>query len=160
LDPNERLLPFVEPRGEIPLSYLLSLFSLPLSPRNPSLATPSPARVLVALAWARGLRPCPRRVQPCLMHAALARVVMFKFSLNSILKFSLIHVLRRATIRFKFSLISALHRATIRFNSSLGRVLRHAFRRTTFDFKFSLISVCRLALRRTTIRLNSYLIHA
>jgi hypothetical protein len=77
----------------------------------------------VALARPRGTAqrgPAPMR--------AAKRVVTFKFSLN--------HVLRRATNHFKSILI---------------HVLRRALCCATICFKFSLIGVC----CRTMIRLNS-----
>jgi hypothetical protein len=66
----------------------------------------------------------------------------FKFGLVEVLKFTFIHVLRRA-----------LRRATIYFNFRLFNVWRRASSRTTFHFKFSLDDVCRSALRRTTLDL-------
>jgi hypothetical protein len=44
VDPSERLLPSVEPRGEFPLFYLPSLSSLPLPMCAPSLRAADPAR--------------------------------------------------------------------------------------------------------------------
>jgi hypothetical protein len=40
-DYGERLPPIVEPRGELPLPFLLSLFSFPLPARSPSPERPS-----------------------------------------------------------------------------------------------------------------------
>jgi hypothetical protein len=179
LDPGEWLLPFVEPRGELSLSSLLSLFSLPLPARaalpvQPHPGAPPPARWPCAAArhrrgcsrpW-RGHAACshgvaqswldaalPRR-SPNPVRAALARAITFKFSFQ----FSLIYVLRRGIIHFKSSLISALRRAlrraTIHFNFSFGSVLRRAFHRATFRFKFSLINMCCRALRHATFRLK------
>jgi hypothetical protein len=155
LDLGERLPPIIEPWGELSLSSLISLFSLPLSMHPlPSVpAQPSPQRVPLPGGPAQ-CGPCGAR-SPVPVHVALAHVTI-KFSFKFILIHALRRALHRATIHFKFRLISVLchvlRRVTIRFNFSLGDVLRRAFRHGTFCFKFSLISVCRRTLRRVTFR--------
>jgi hypothetical protein len=113
-------------------------------PRDPILAVPS--------ARSRGAQRVPVRAVT-FPRTAIARAT-FKFYLISF-KFSLIYVLRRATIYFKFRFISVLrhmlHRMTIHFNFRLFNVLRRAFYRATIYFKFSLSGVCRRALRRATL---------
>ena len=150
LDPGEQLLSSIEPVVSSPFLHPLSLpplvDPLPCVRAAPPHAAPtrplpgSPARRgpcgawlgCVALTRPRGTA----RRGPTPMHAA-KRVVTFKFSLN--------HVLRRATIHFKSILI---------------HVLRRTLRCATIRFKFSLISVCCRVFRRVTIHFNStYIMH-
>jgi hypothetical protein len=83
--------------------------------------------------WQPSRPACPRRAQRVHVRAT---VVAWRST------FSLID--------FNFSLVDVLRRATIRLNFRLFNVWCCASSRTTLHFKFSLDDVCRRAFRRTT----------
>jgi hypothetical protein len=85
LDPGERLPSSVEPRGELPLSSLISLFFFPLpSHSTPGGPFPGVARARRHGPGASSSALLPGALNPIPVRATLARVT-FKFSFNTLL---------------------------------------------------------------------------